>query len=146
MAQSLDSFCPGLSCNFETELCGWYQDNSDNFDWMELDGMDHTIGIGELVRHKTHTHPSHPRWNVLCGVNNPLEVFFLPTLIGAITILRFLLTLALPIISVYVCRREYCWINCKLLSRTLDRFLNITRFKISFQVSIVKFAIQVFVL
>lgn len=47
MSQSFDSFCPGLSCNFETGLCGWYQDNTDNFDWMELDGMDHTIGIGE---------------------------------------------------------------------------------------------------
>lgn len=37
---------PGLSCNFEDDLCGWYQDNSDNFDWTLLNGMDHTIGIG----------------------------------------------------------------------------------------------------
>ncbi|XP_011615887.2 apical endosomal glycoprotein [Takifugu rubripes] len=36
----------GLSCNFEDDLCGWYQDNSDNFDWTLLRGMDHTIGIG----------------------------------------------------------------------------------------------------
>ncbi|XP_029301211.1 apical endosomal glycoprotein [Cottoperca gobio] len=36
----------GLSCNFEDGLCGWYQDNSDNFDWAVMGGMDHTIGIG----------------------------------------------------------------------------------------------------
>ncbi|XP_074546806.1 apical endosomal glycoprotein [Halichoeres trimaculatus] len=36
-----------LSCNFEDGLCGWFQDNSDNFDWTLLDGMDHTIGIGK---------------------------------------------------------------------------------------------------
>ncbi|XP_070781146.1 apical endosomal glycoprotein [Enoplosus armatus] len=38
-----------LSCNFEDGLCGWYQDNSDNFDWTVLDGMDHTIGIGRSL-------------------------------------------------------------------------------------------------
>ncbi|KAM7393213.1 hypothetical protein PAMA_008047 [Pampus argenteus] len=38
-----------LSCNFENGLCGWYQDNSDNFDWTVLDGMDHTIGIGRSL-------------------------------------------------------------------------------------------------
>ncbi|XP_044029538.1 apical endosomal glycoprotein isoform X2 [Siniperca chuatsi] len=38
-----------LSCNFEDGLCGWYQDNSDNFDWTLLDGMDHTIGIGRSL-------------------------------------------------------------------------------------------------
>lgn len=38
--------CPGLSCNFEDNLCGWYQDNSDNFDWTLSDGTDHTTGIG----------------------------------------------------------------------------------------------------
>lgn len=42
-------FGPALSCNFEDGLCGWYQDNSDNFDWTLLDGIDHTIGIGELI-------------------------------------------------------------------------------------------------
>ena len=42
-------FWPALSCNFEDGLCGWYQDNSDNFDWTVLSGMDHTIGIGELI-------------------------------------------------------------------------------------------------
>ncbi|KAJ4926564.1 hypothetical protein JOQ06_008737 [Pogonophryne albipinna] len=36
----------GLSCNFEDGLCGWHQDNSDDFDWALLNGMDHTIGIG----------------------------------------------------------------------------------------------------
>ncbi|XP_041816416.1 apical endosomal glycoprotein [Chelmon rostratus] len=38
-----------LSCNFEDGLCGWYQDNSDNFDWTVLDGMDHTIEIGRSL-------------------------------------------------------------------------------------------------
>ncbi|KAI3361689.1 hypothetical protein L3Q82_002051 [Scortum barcoo] len=42
-------FCPALSCNFEDGLCGWYQDNSDNFDWTLLDGIDHTIGIGKSL-------------------------------------------------------------------------------------------------
>uniref|UniRef100_H3CHH6 MAM domain-containing protein n=1 Tax=Tetraodon nigroviridis TaxID=99883 RepID=H3CHH6_TETNG len=39
----------GLSCNFEDNLCGWYQDNSDNFDWTLFNGMDHTIGIGRSL-------------------------------------------------------------------------------------------------
>ncbi|KAM9338394.1 apical endosomal glycoprotein [Symphorus nematophorus] len=38
-----------LTCNFEGGLCGWYQDNSDNFDWTVLNGMDHTIGIGRSL-------------------------------------------------------------------------------------------------
>ncbi|XP_061657393.1 apical endosomal glycoprotein [Syngnathoides biaculeatus] len=37
------------SCNFEDGLCGWHQDNSDNFDWTVVDGMDHTIGIGKSL-------------------------------------------------------------------------------------------------
>ncbi|KAK2888523.1 apical endosomal glycoprotein [Channa argus] len=39
----------GLSCNFENGLCGWYQDNSDNFDWTLVNGMDHTIGMGKSL-------------------------------------------------------------------------------------------------
>ncbi|MEQ2237519.1 hypothetical protein ILYODFUR_023848, partial [Ilyodon furcidens] len=39
----------GLSCNFEEGLCSWYQDNSDNFDWSVVTGMDHTIGIGSSL-------------------------------------------------------------------------------------------------
>lgn len=38
-----------LSCNFEEGLCGWFQDNNDNFDWTLLDGMDHTIEIGKSL-------------------------------------------------------------------------------------------------
>ncbi|XP_060917207.1 apical endosomal glycoprotein [Labrus mixtus] len=38
-----------LSCNFEDGMCGWFQDNSDSFDWTMLDGMDHTIGIGRSL-------------------------------------------------------------------------------------------------
>ncbi|XP_057674321.1 apical endosomal glycoprotein [Corythoichthys intestinalis] len=37
------------SCNFEDGLCGWHQDNSDNFDWTLLNGMDHTIGFGKSL-------------------------------------------------------------------------------------------------
>ncbi|XP_023130559.2 apical endosomal glycoprotein isoform X2 [Amphiprion ocellaris] len=39
----------GLSCNFEEGLCGWMQDNSDNFDWTLFSGMDHSIGIGNSL-------------------------------------------------------------------------------------------------
>ncbi|XP_062868168.1 apical endosomal glycoprotein [Trichomycterus rosablanca] len=39
----------GLSCNFETGLCEWYQDQMDNFDWSVQDGIDHTIGIGKSL-------------------------------------------------------------------------------------------------
>ncbi|XP_028318573.1 apical endosomal glycoprotein [Gouania willdenowi] len=39
----------GLSCNFDDDLCGWYQDNSDSFDWTVLSGMDHTIGAGRSL-------------------------------------------------------------------------------------------------
>uniref|UniRef100_A0A3Q2PL13 MAM domain-containing protein n=1 Tax=Fundulus heteroclitus TaxID=8078 RepID=A0A3Q2PL13_FUNHE len=44
------SWPTGLSCNFEEGLCGWYQDNSDDFDWSVVTGMDHTVGIGETVQ------------------------------------------------------------------------------------------------
>uniref|UniRef100_A0A3Q2FGI9 Apical endosomal glycoprotein-like n=1 Tax=Cyprinodon variegatus TaxID=28743 RepID=A0A3Q2FGI9_CYPVA len=36
---------PTLSCNFEEGLCSWYQDNSDNFDWSLVTGMDHTSSL-----------------------------------------------------------------------------------------------------
>ncbi|KAM9820210.1 apical endosomal glycoprotein [Neosynchiropus ocellatus] len=39
----------GLACNFEDGLCGWYQDNSDSFDWTVVEGMDHTIDIGKSL-------------------------------------------------------------------------------------------------
>ncbi|XP_029025618.1 apical endosomal glycoprotein isoform X2 [Betta splendens] len=42
-------FLSGLSCNFESGLCGWYQDHGDNFDWTMLDGTDHTIGTGKSL-------------------------------------------------------------------------------------------------
>ncbi|XP_047426554.1 apical endosomal glycoprotein [Mugil cephalus] len=48
-ADSIPSLPTALSCNFEDGLCGWYQDNSDNFDWTVQDGMDHTIGIGRSL-------------------------------------------------------------------------------------------------
>ncbi|KAM4634124.1 apical endosomal glycoprotein [Polymixia lowei] len=39
----------GLSCSFEEGLCAWYQENSDNFDWTVVSGMDHSIGIGKSL-------------------------------------------------------------------------------------------------
>ncbi|XP_068585715.1 apical endosomal glycoprotein isoform X1 [Cebidichthys violaceus] len=48
-ADYFPSSLTGLSCNFEDGMCGWYQDNSDNFDWAVVDGMDHTIGIGRSL-------------------------------------------------------------------------------------------------
>ncbi|XP_072228678.1 apical endosomal glycoprotein [Leuresthes tenuis] len=48
-AQYSPSAPTGLSCSFEDGLCGWYQDNSDNFDWTVLSGMDHTLGIGRSL-------------------------------------------------------------------------------------------------
>ncbi|XP_030625025.1 apical endosomal glycoprotein isoform X2 [Chanos chanos] len=38
-----------LSCNFETGLCGWYQDQTDNYDWILQSGMDHTISTGSSL-------------------------------------------------------------------------------------------------
>ncbi|CAN9504832.1 unnamed protein product [Ophioblennius macclurei] len=48
-AQNYPSSPTGLSCNFETGLCGWFQDNDDNFDWTELEGVDHTTGVGKSL-------------------------------------------------------------------------------------------------
>ncbi|XP_073334470.1 apical endosomal glycoprotein [Pagrus major] len=48
-AEYFPSSATALSCNFEDGMCGWYQDNSDNFDWAMLSGMDHTIGIGRSL-------------------------------------------------------------------------------------------------
>ncbi|KAG7279276.1 hypothetical protein CRUP_033212 [Coryphaenoides rupestris] len=45
----LPSSTSEMSCNFEDDLCGWYQDHSDNFDWTLLSGMDHTIGNGKSL-------------------------------------------------------------------------------------------------
>ncbi|XP_078811764.1 apical endosomal glycoprotein isoform X1 [Oryzias latipes] len=39
----------GISCNFDSDLCGWYQDNSDNFDWSALSEDDHTTGHGRSL-------------------------------------------------------------------------------------------------
>lgn len=36
-----------ISCNFEVNLCGWYQDQTDNYDWMLHSGMDHTVHDGQ---------------------------------------------------------------------------------------------------
>ncbi|KAF0031182.1 hypothetical protein F2P81_015737 [Scophthalmus maximus] len=48
-AEYFPSSPTALSCNFEDGLCGWYQDNSDNFDWTVVSGMDHTIGPGKSL-------------------------------------------------------------------------------------------------
>ncbi|KAK7131349.1 hypothetical protein R3I94_016476 [Phoxinus phoxinus] len=38
-----------VSCNFEVNLCGWYQDQTDNYDWRLHTGMDHTIHVGRSL-------------------------------------------------------------------------------------------------
>ncbi|KAF4077069.1 hypothetical protein AMELA_G00203870 [Ameiurus melas] len=45
----IPSTVDGLSCNFETDLCGWYQDQTDNYDWSVQNGIDHTIGTGRSL-------------------------------------------------------------------------------------------------
>ncbi|XP_043952232.1 apical endosomal glycoprotein [Gambusia affinis] len=45
-ADYIPSLPTGVSCIFEDGLCAWYQDNSDNFDWSVVTGMDHSIGVG----------------------------------------------------------------------------------------------------
>ncbi|XP_022532230.2 apical endosomal glycoprotein [Astyanax mexicanus] len=47
--QYLPSTSDGLSCNFESGLCAWYQDQTDNYDWTVQNGNDHTIGIGRSL-------------------------------------------------------------------------------------------------
>ncbi|TRY88578.1 hypothetical protein DNTS_034551 [Danionella cerebrum] len=38
-----------LSCNFEVNMCGWYQDHTDNYDWKLRSGMDHTVHDGRSL-------------------------------------------------------------------------------------------------
>uniref|UniRef100_A0A9J7XLE9 MAM domain-containing protein n=1 Tax=Cyprinus carpio carpio TaxID=630221 RepID=A0A9J7XLE9_CYPCA len=38
-----------ISCNFEVNLCGWYQDQTDNYDWRLHSGMDHTVHDGRSL-------------------------------------------------------------------------------------------------
>lgn len=46
---TIPSLPNGLWCNFEGDECGWYQDQTDNFDWKRLTGMDHTISEGSSM-------------------------------------------------------------------------------------------------
>ncbi|XP_024918601.1 apical endosomal glycoprotein isoform X2 [Cynoglossus semilaevis] len=48
-AEYLPSSPTDLSCNFEENLCEWYQDNTDNFDWTVQNGTDHTVGNGQSL-------------------------------------------------------------------------------------------------
>ncbi|CAJ1070802.1 LOW QUALITY PROTEIN: apical endosomal glycoprotein-like [Xyrichtys novacula] len=48
-ADYIPSSPTALSCNFEDGLCGWFQDNGDNFDWTLLRQSDHTIGTGSSL-------------------------------------------------------------------------------------------------
>ncbi|XP_041916019.1 apical endosomal glycoprotein [Alosa sapidissima] len=48
-ADSITSTATGVSCNFEEDLCSWYQDQTDNYDWERLTGMDHTISVGSSM-------------------------------------------------------------------------------------------------
>lgn len=45
----LPSSPTGLRCNFEEDLCSWYQDQTDNYEWKRLTGMDHTIFVGSSM-------------------------------------------------------------------------------------------------
>ncbi|XP_076836501.1 apical endosomal glycoprotein [Brachyhypopomus gauderio] len=38
-----------LSCDFEKDVCGWYQDQTDNYDWRIVNGTDHTTGSGRSL-------------------------------------------------------------------------------------------------
>ncbi|KAG1943364.1 MAM and LDL-receptor class A domain-containing protein [Pimephales promelas] len=38
-----------VSCNFEVNLCGWSQDQTDNYDWKLHTGMDHTVHDGRSL-------------------------------------------------------------------------------------------------
>ncbi|XP_063067115.1 apical endosomal glycoprotein [Engraulis encrasicolus] len=48
-ADYIPSTPTGLRCNFEEDLCSWYQDQSDNYDWAWETGMDHTISVGSSM-------------------------------------------------------------------------------------------------
>ncbi|XP_021324713.2 apical endosomal glycoprotein isoform X2 [Danio rerio] len=38
-----------ISCNFEVNMCGWYQDQTDNYNWKLHSGMDHTVQDGRSL-------------------------------------------------------------------------------------------------
>ncbi|XP_053328789.1 apical endosomal glycoprotein [Spea bombifrons] len=38
-----------VTCNFETGLCGWYQDQTDDIDWEQRTLADHTTGNGKYL-------------------------------------------------------------------------------------------------
>uniref|UniRef100_A0A8C3D5M3 Uncharacterized protein n=1 Tax=Corvus moneduloides TaxID=1196302 RepID=A0A8C3D5M3_CORMO len=50
---TVTSLWPELSCNFERDLCGWYQDLSSDFKWVRSmgqgHGSDHTTGSGYFL-------------------------------------------------------------------------------------------------
>ncbi|XP_032994061.1 apical endosomal glycoprotein-like [Lacerta agilis] len=39
----------GLSCNFESDLCGWFAEPGDGFEWRPRVGQDHTTGRGSFL-------------------------------------------------------------------------------------------------
>lgn len=46
-------------CNFETDLCNWIQDDTDNFDWSFGQGKTSTVGTGPSTDHSTGTSLGH---------------------------------------------------------------------------------------
>jgi hypothetical protein len=46
-------------CNFETDLCNWIQDDTDNFDWSFGQGKTSTVGTGPSTDHTTGTSLGH---------------------------------------------------------------------------------------
>ncbi|KAH3887675.1 hypothetical protein DPMN_011693 [Dreissena polymorpha] len=41
----------GFVCNFDTDVCGWTQDTTDNFDWTRYRGSTTTAGTGPTNDH-----------------------------------------------------------------------------------------------
>lgn len=45
----------GVACSFDTDLCGWAQSKSDDFDWTQRAGSTSSSGTGPTNDHTTNT-------------------------------------------------------------------------------------------
>ncbi|XP_078356814.1 thyroid hormone-induced protein B-like [Oculina patagonica] len=51
-----DNFCSQqVSCNFESGICGWEQEDTDDFDWTRTSGLTPTWWTGPDEDHTTGT-------------------------------------------------------------------------------------------
>ena len=48
-------FTGGVACSFDTDLCGWAQSKSDDFDWTKRSGSTSSSGTGPSNDHTTNT-------------------------------------------------------------------------------------------